>query len=48
MSLFLMIVTIKVLIAFYGVSSHFIWPLEKWFILNFAPELDGQVLGTLY
>ena len=34
MSLFLMVMVVEVLIALRRVSSHFIWPLEEWFVLN--------------
>ena len=33
-SLFLMVMEVKVLVAFYRVSSHFVWPFEEWFVLN--------------
>ena len=33
-SLFLMVMAIKVLVAFCRVSSHFVWPFEEWFVLN--------------
>ena len=39
-----MIMAIEVLIALCGVSSHFIWLLEKWFILNFLKNLTDQFL----
>ena len=42
MSPFLMIVAIEVLIVLCGVSSHFIWLLEKWFILNFLQNLTDR------
>ena len=34
-----MILAMKVLVALYGISSHFIWQFEKWLILNFLQDL---------
>ena len=37
-----MIMAIKVLIALRRVSSQFIWPLEKWFVLNLFQNLTDR------
>ena len=39
MSLVLVILAIKVLIALHGVSCHLIWPFKEWFILNILQNL---------
>ena len=39
MSMILVVLTIQALIALHGVSSHLIWPLEEWLILDFLQNL---------
>ena len=39
MSLVLVVLEIKALIAPYGVSCHLIWPFEEWLILDFLQNL---------
>ena len=42
-SLVLVVVAIKVLIAPHWVPSHLIWPSEEWFILDFFENLTHQL-----
>ena len=39
-----MVMVVDVLIALCRVSSHFIWPLEEWVVLNFLQNLLDQLL----
>ena len=32
---FLVVFTMQVLVTFYRVPYHFIWPLKEWFVLDF-------------
>ena len=38
-SLVLMVLAIKVLVAPHGVSSHLVWPFEEWLVLNLLQNL---------
>ena len=46
-SLVLVVVVIKALIEFHGISCHLIWPFEERIILN-LPALGAPALGTQY
>ena len=35
----LMVLAMKALIVFYGVTSHLIWPFKEWLILDFLQDL---------
>ena len=39
MSMILVVLTIQTLITLHGISSHLIWPLEEWLILDFLQNL---------
>ena len=39
MPLLLVVLAVKALVMLYRVSSHLVWPLKVWFILNFLQDL---------
>ena len=39
MPLLLVVLAMKALVMLCGVSSHLVWPLKVWFILNFLQDL---------
>ena len=39
MPMVLVVLTIQTLITLHGISSHLIWPLEEWLILDFLQNL---------